>query len=305
MKLVIFGCGRIAHRIAESCLKVENLQLLGFASKDIQKARMYADRYGCKEAGNYEYFLDSEQVDSVYIATYNPSHYERIKEAILHHKNVICEKPMLSSLEENEELFALARENKVLLMEALKSVFLPIIRKTKEMLQKQEIGEIEQIYASFMRNGSHMENHWINDPRTGGALKDLGTYTIGTMNYLMGAEPVLIRKWTNGTASHSDTIAYVDLDYNGIKGRSEVSNSMDGNHTLIVYGTKGKIQIDDFWKTGKGLLISEKGELEINEELISDFYYELKHFTDLCDQHILESEIMNKEASDRILKITQ
>jgi len=207
--------------------------------------------------------------------------------------------------EENEELFALARENKVLLMEALKSVFLPIIRKTKEMLQKQEIGEIEQIYASFMRNGSHMENHWINDPRTGGALKDLGTYTIGTMNYLMGTEPVLIRKWTNGTASHSDTIAYVDLDYNGIKGRSEVSNSMDGNHTLIVYGTKGKIQIDDFWKTGKGLLISEKGELEINEELISDFYYELKHFTDLCDQHILESEIMNKEASDRILKITQ
>jgi predicted dehydrogenase len=52
MKLAVFGCGRIANRIALSALKVKEIDLVGFASKDIEKAKEYAKTYGCREYGD-------------------------------------------------------------------------------------------------------------------------------------------------------------------------------------------------------------------------------------------------------------
>ena len=189
MKLVIFGCGNIANRIARSCLLVKEIELLGFASKDIEKAKRYAETYGCREYGDYDHFLNSD-VDAVYIATYNPSHYELIRSCLEHHKSVICEKPMLSSVKETEELFDLARQNDVVLMEAMKSVFLPLNIKIKQLMHDGTIGKIEKVYASFMRKGNHPKDHWINEPMTGGALKDLGSYCVGTLDYLMNESPL-------------------------------------------------------------------------------------------------------------------
>ena len=45
MRLVIFGCGKIANRIAKSCKLVEGLDLVGFASRDINKAKEYCETY--------------------------------------------------------------------------------------------------------------------------------------------------------------------------------------------------------------------------------------------------------------------
>ena len=277
---------------------------MGFASKNIEKAKEYAEKYNCHEYGDYEHFLNSD-VDAVYIATYNPSHYELIKTCLEHHKNVICEKPMLSSLKANEEMFELARKNDVLLMEALKSVFLPLDIKIREMIKDKVVGETQEVYVSFMRAGHHGEDHWINTLPTGGALKDLGSYCIGTMNFLLDKEPVLLYKKSDETENKADTTAYVEVDYDGITGKASVSNLLDGDTTMVVKGSKGIIRADNFWKTGKGYYEIDGERFEIDEECISDFYYELKHFVDLVDQGIKESPIMSKKASDNILKITQ
>ena len=303
MKLVIFGCGKIANRIARSCKLVEGLELLGFASRDPQKAKEYCETYNCKEYGDYDRFLNSD-VDAIYIATYNGSHHELIRRCLEHKKNVICEKPMLFSIEENREMFELARKNDVLLMEALKSVFLPINIKVKQMVKDKTIGDIEEIYAAFMRNGSHDEDHWINDPETGGAMVDLGSYCVGTMNYIMGVVPELIEKRTDQTENRAESNGEAVIDYGGIKGRACVSNRKDGDCFLLVKGTKGYIKVDNFWKTGDGYYEIDDQRYELNEECISDFYYELKHFNDLVDSGMSQSFVMNESASENILKIT-
>lgn len=303
MKLVIFGCGNIAHRIAKSCKLVEGLELVGFASKDIDKAKQYSQLYECKKYGDYDYFLNSD-VDAVYIATYNNSHYDLIKKCLENKKNVICEKPMLFASKQINEMFDLAKANNVLLMEALKSVFLPIIIKTKQMIKDKTIGEIKSIYASFMRKGYHDDNHWINIKETGGALKDLGSYTIGTMNYLMDVNPEIISIETNETDTKADTIAHVELRYGNVIGKSSVSNSIDKDTYLLVEGDKGYIKIDNFWKSGNGEYEVNGIKYELKEEYISDFYYELKHFKDLVDNKIIESPIMSKKRSLDIIKIT-
>ena len=303
MKLVIFGCGRIANRIAEACKMVEGLDLVGFASKDIDRAKEYCEKYNCREYGDYDHFLDGD-VDAVYIATYNKSHYELIRRCLEHHKNVICEKPMLFSIEQNKEMFALARENNVLLMEALKSVFLPINKAVKDLVDDGVIGEVTFAFASFMRNGSHDENHWINDPDCGGALCDLGSYCVGTLNYVLDKEPELIAIESDRTDDKAETTAEAILRYDNIKARIMVSNSMNGENHLVLTGTDGLITVDNFWKTGKGYYDIDELGYELDEEFINDFYYELKHFNDLVDKGIKESEIMSEKASQDILKIT-
>lgn len=304
MKLVIFGCGNIANRIAKSCELVKQVELFGFASKNIEKAKEYADRYNVKHYGNYDNFLNDENVDAIYIATYNQSHFELIRKCIEKKKHVICEKPMLFSIKENSELFELSRKNNVLLMEALKSVFLPLNIKIKELIDNKTVGEIKEIYASFMRAGHHPENHWINELGTGGALKDLGSYCIGTMNFLMDEQAEIVSVETDETDQKADTTAYVNLKYGNVQGKAAVSNSIDGDCFLHITGSKGQIHADNFWKSGTGYYIVEGIRYEIDEELISDFYYELKHFAQLIEKGIIESDVMSQKASENILKIT-
>ncbi len=302
MKMVIFGCGRIANRIARSALLVKEIDLVGFASRDAGKAKQYAESYGCRDYGDYDHFLNSD-VDAVYIAAYNPGHHELIRRCIDAGKQVICEKPMLFSLEENKELFDYAKRHGVLLMEALKSVFLPSIIEIKRMIREGEIGEIRQIYASFMRCGSHDSSHWIHNPQSGGAFKDLGSYCVGTMNFLLDQTPKLIGLQSD-RGETAETTAYCELDYDGISGRAWVSNAIDGDTLLRISGTKGTIEVPDFWKQGKIFCEIDGVKQEKQVDLISDFYYELKHFAGLCEEGKTMSPVMSEEASQNILQIT-
>ena len=304
MKLVIFGCGNIANRVAKATKLVEDIDLIGFASKDIDKAKQYSEKYECLKYGSYEDFYHSD-VDAVYIATYNPSHYELICEAIKNHKAVICEKPVLHDPNLLTDVFDLAQDYNVTLMEALKSVFLPINIKVKELVQNKTIGNINYVSASFMRNGSHPDTHWINDLETGGALKDLGSYCIGTLNYLFDQEPIITNIETDGSLKHVDTTTSIDLLYGDIKGRINVSNSKDGDNSLTIIGDLGRIVVENYWKSGKGYYEINNNTYELNEECLNDFYYELKHFAYLVDNKILQSNIMSEEFSQGILAITK
>ena len=303
MKLVIFGCGKIAHRIAKGALLADNCELVGFASRDVEKAKEYSQQYGCKKYGDYNYFFNSD-VDAIYLATYTPGHYELIKECLNHHKHVICEKPMVNTIEKNDELFELAKTNGVLLMEAMKAVFLPINQKIKQMINDGVIGEVQYIEASYAKGSDFRPEHWINDLQCGGALRDLGSYCAGIMNFLMDKKPVITYKKTD-RGEIADRFAEVCVDYDGISGHIVASNSVTTTSALTVSGTKGVIYVPDFWKASKGYCYIDGQRTELNEEMLSDFYYEIRHFAELVDNKKLASPIMSKEASDNILIITE
>ena len=304
MKTVIFGCGKIANRVAKGFAHVTRNELVGFASRDLEKAKEYANTHGVERYGNYKDFLNDPSIDAVYICTYNLNHYELISECLKHHKHVMCEKPMALSVKENDELFELAKENNVLLMEALKSVFLPITNKVKQMINDKTIGEIHHIEASFVRNGDHPKDHWVNDVRCG-VTKDLAEYCIGTINYLLDKKPIIKYKYKNNTKTMSDNIGEFILNYDDIDAHVLVSNSINGDSSLKLFGTKGMIVIDNYWKTGNGYYILDGNKYEINEELISDFHYEIQHFSDCVNNNLLESPIMSKEFSHNLIEINE
>ena len=304
MKTVIFGCGTIANRIAKGFENVEGNELVGFGSTNTDRAKEYATKFNVKEYGTYDDFLKRDDIDGVYIATYNLNHYELIKKCILNHKHVICEKPMLSSIKENNELFDLAAKNNVLLMEAMKSVFLPINIQVKQMLKDKVIGEVQHIEASFVRGPKIEETHWIYDLKTGGALKDVGSYCAAIMNFMLDRKPTVTKLIKNNTETLADTNAEVLIDYDGITGHLLVSNEFSGDSALRIYGTKGYIVIPEFWKASKGYYVVDNHRKEIETEMKNDFYYEIAHFTYLVNNKILESPIMSRQFSNNILQIT-
>ena len=305
MKTVIFGCGKIAKRIAKGFSYVQSNELVGFGSKDINKAKAYADEFGKPLYGDYDYFLNNKDIDAIYVATYNLNHYELIKKCLQAHKHVICEKPMLSNIDDNNELFDLAKNNNCLLMEAMKAVFLPINIKVKQMIKDGVIGEVKYMEASFVRGPRHPEDHWIYDLKTGGASKDLGSYCAAIMNYMIDTKPNVVYKYSNNTDILADTITEINIDYDGVSGHLLVSNEITGDSSLNIYGTKGYIKIPEFWKVGKGYYVVDGERFELDEEMKNDFYYELQHFTDLINNNIYESPIMSRDASNNILIVTK
>lgn len=303
MKIAIFGCGIIANRIASSIKLVKELDFVGFASKDIEKAKQYAQKYQCPQYGNYQYFLDSD-VDIIYIATYNLSHYQLIKDCLNANKNVICEKPMLATKQQYQEVFQLAKQHNVLIMEALKSVFLPVIIKTKQMIEQGQLGQIKYASASFLRGESFPSDHYIYDLATGGATRDLGTYCVGTLNYILGKKPTYISHKWDRTKDKAEMDCQLKLDYQGIDADINVSFINEQPSYLLVQGDKGSIRIDNFWKNNKAILTIGNKETIVEEEMISDFYYEIKHFVNLVAENKKESDVMTLQFCLDMINIT-
>ena len=142
----IIGLGKIANKAAEtfSFLRQEGEKLTAVASRDYEKAREFGEKYGAEKFyGSYSEIFNDKDVDAIYISTPNNMHYSEIKEALLNGKHVLCEKPMALIPSEYNELYTIAKEKGLFLMEAYWVYFLPGAFALRDMYK--EIGEIEEI----------------------------------------------------------------------------------------------------------------------------------------------------------------
>ena len=177
----IVGLGKIANKFCDtlSFLKNEGENLVAVASRDLDKAKEFGDKYKAEKAyGSYSDLFQDEDVDAVYISTPNNLHNQEIKEALLKGKNVLSEKPITLKVEDTRELYETAEEKGLFLMEAYWVYFLPGAFKLREIYG--EIGEIEEIELSygFYSEGKRRERKFLSS-LGGGALLDIGIYNLG------------------------------------------------------------------------------------------------------------------------------
>lgn len=136
IRLGILGAGRIVARVMEDMQRVENVELTAIVARDLARAEEAAERYHIVNAyGSYLELAQSSEVDMVYIATPHPFHAEQAMLMMRHGKHVICEKPMAVNHHEVQQMIDCARENKVFLMEAMWTRFLPCVQELMRMIQ--------------------------------------------------------------------------------------------------------------------------------------------------------------------------
>ena len=245
----IIGCGRIANRFPAEADVVNGLKVV--AAYDIdgaaaeKLASSAADAVACSSA--QELF---ELVDAVYIATPHLTHYLYIRDAILAGKHVLCETPMVLKGNEAVELFALAEEKGVILMEANKTAHCPAFNHLMVMIKSGVIGDVVDIEASLSKLWYEQKTLREFDPeQAGGSLYELGSYPLLPVIRLLGCQYEnlnLYSRMEQGVDMYTKGV----LLYPHAVCSFKVGLGVKTEGNLVISGTKGYAYVPaPWWKT--------------------------------------------------------
>ena len=187
----VLGTAGIARgQTIPGMMEAENCALYAIAGRTEEKARAFQSQFGFEKAyGSYEELLADSRVEAVYIPLPNTLHYEWTKRALEHGKHVLCEKPLVPTAREAEELFRTADENHVLLMEAFAYLHSPFVKSIKEELENGTVGALRYIESQFITSDYDLSNIRMRKETNGGCTYDLGCYTTSMAGWMTGKEP--------------------------------------------------------------------------------------------------------------------
>lgn len=172
----------------------ENCNLYAISGRNLDKAEAFREKFGFQKAyGSYEELLEDPNVEAVYIPLPNTLHFEWTKRALEHGKHALCEKPLTPTAKEAEELFRIADEHQVFLMEAFAYLHSPFIAAVKEEIDRGVIGNIRYIESQFLTSDYDLSNIRMRPETKGGCLYDLGCYTTSMIQWISGKTPETVK----------------------------------------------------------------------------------------------------------------
>lgn len=246
VRVGIIGCGRIAKRFPLEANVVNGIKITAAYDRDFAIVLDYTEVYNVKACPTLEMLY--EEVDAVYIATPHLSHYELIKRSLQERKHVLIETPMVLNGEQAKELFELAEEIGVVLMEANKTAHCPAFNHLMVMIKSGVIGEVVDIEASVSQLLDKSGREF--DPlQAGGALFEQGSTVMLPIFKLMGINYKnlnLYSRMENNVDIYTKGVFRYDHAVCSFKAGLGVKT--EGN--LVISGTKGYAYVPaPWWKT--------------------------------------------------------
>ena len=246
MKIAIVGSGRIVPQMLDAMQTVAGYEVVAICGRSREKA----GRFGIPNVyTDYAEMLARPDVDFVYVALPNSLHFEAAKQALLAGKNVLCEKPFTSTVEQAEELFALAEERGLWIFEAISNIHLPNFRKMREILP--QIGPVRMVHADYDEHFGRYDEYLagadipvFTHEYEGGALRDINIYCLHIVLALYG-RPDAVYYAANAcgrnavATSGAATLTYRD----GMVAVCTASMDSDGLRGFFFQGEKGAIRV--------------------------------------------------------------
>lgn len=305
----IIGAGHISSKFAKALNSLENTELTAIASRDLIKAKEFANRFHIKKAyGSYDDIINDPEIDVIYIGTPHTEHRSNAELCITNGKAVLCEKPFAVNFKEAEFLISLAKYKDVFLMEAMWTKFLPATKVVKQWIDNKVIGDVKYINISF---GFRVEfdpfNRLFNPSLGGGALLDVGVYPISYVIHLMGKLPDKVVSSAYIGKSNVDEMNIIALHYSEgmLANISSAITANTGNDAVII-GEKGKIVVPNFWTAESAELYDESGKLidTFLQPFTSNGYvYEVEEVNRCIQEGKKQSDIIPHAATLDIMKI--
>lgn len=304
----IISTAQVVPRFVAGVKESMDGEVTAIASRQLAKAEKMAQELAIPHAyGSYEELCQSDQVDIVYVAVYNKGHYDAAKLALEHNKHVLLEKPFTMTSQQAKELFAIAEERHLFLMEAQKSVFLPITEQVVELLTKNTIGKVHWMEAVMAYpNIYHID--WFGSLEAGGGiLRGAGTYPLEYMQFLMKQTPKEFAGTMVFPPEKSDTQANLSVTFpDNTIGSVFVTVELDLPAGITLYGEKGKIYVPNFWKTKEAEVTYPDGRVEkIISPFESEFVFEVEHVNECLKQKRLTSPVVTKEMTLQTVRILE
>lgn len=245
LSMGIIGCGRIANKFAKEYSYVSGVKVTAVYDSNVQSAMQYGEAHNIALVA---LSLDElyANVDAVYIATPNTSHYELIKSSLKAGKHVLCENAMVTDSAQAKELFDLAESKGLVLLEAAKTAYVPAYNHLITMVKSGLIGEVVDIEASVSTLKKDKHARELNPELGGGCMYEMGSYPLLPIFKLMGTE-------YEGLNIYSRMSNDVDVYTKGVMRFSKAVCSFklgmgvktEGN--LVISGTKGYAYVPSPW----------------------------------------------------------
>jgi dihydrodiol dehydrogenase / D-xylose 1-dehydrogenase (NADP) len=248
----IVGAGGIAHKFADAVNNIDNASVQAVASTSLQRAKDFAQKHSISNHyDSYEQLYSNDMVDIIYVATTHNFHCMNTIDALKAQKHVLCEKPMAVNASQVKQMINSAQSNKVFLMEAMWTRFLPMMAEVRDIINKGTIGQPQILYADFGVNFPYDPQSRIYNPNlAGGALLDIGVYCLSFASMIFG-KPNNISSTVKMTKSSVDGCSTVILEYD--EGQVAIlfqALDLETPREAQIIGTVGSIKIHPHWMSG-------------------------------------------------------
>ncbi len=231
--------------VVPALLDAENCVVSAVASRDIAKARAFADRFGVPHAfGSYDEMLASDTIDAVYIPLPTSQHVEWSIKAAEAGKHVLCEKPIALKASEIERLIAARDDNGVLISEAFMVTYAPVWHKVRDLLKEGAIGDLKHVQGAFSYFNRDPDNMRNIPELGGGALPDIGVYPTIATRFATGLEPLRVQATVARDSDFgTDIYASVKAAFETFEMSFYISTQMAGRQLMVFHGTEGTIEV--------------------------------------------------------------
>ena len=256
----ILGTGNIAKTFAKAIKDTSVSNLLAVGSRSKESAELFSSKFSCIGYGSYEQLLDNKEINAIYIATPHPSHFELSYQALMKDKPVLCEKPISMNSSEALALFELAKNRKLLLMEAFMYRMHPQTDKIRQLIEENFKNKKIEIKASFGFRAEVEKNHRLLNPELGGgSILDIGCYPLSMARMIVGSangksfmDPESYEVQANLSEDGVDLSAEAKLMFSdGSKAYLSSSIKENLNNSVEVTDGKNTLIIKDPWHCGE------------------------------------------------------
>jgi predicted dehydrogenase len=275
LRVAIMGLGSYGTRVAEAMRESRRAKLVGVISGTPSKVTEWQTKYGIPAANcyNYENFDEIKNnlnIDAVYVITPNALHKDQSIRVANAGKHVICEKPMGVNAKEGQEMVDACKTAGVELLIGYRMHFEANTLEAIRMRKSGELGEVKffQGLSGFVIGDP---TQWRLDPvlSGGGAMMDIGIYSINGARYMLGEEPI----WVTAQETKTDPVKFRDgIDEtiqfqmgfpSGAVASCLSTYAMNGLDKFYLNGSKGWVEMQP--STGYGPIKgnTNKGPLEL------------------------------------------
>ncbi|CDN45977.1 Uncharacterized oxidoreductase YulF [Paenibacillus sp. P22] len=311
VRIGIIGSNFITETFIDAARRVPEAVVAAHYSRSAERGKEFADKHDIAlRFTELQEMADSDAIDAVYIASPNSLHAPQAIYFMQRGKHVLCEKPIASNARELREMIAAAKENGVLLMEAMKSTFVPNFSAIRDNLPK--LGRIRNYFASFCQYSSRYDRYKAGEvlnafkpELSNGSLMDIGTYCIYPLVALFG-KPLSVQASAVMLDSGVDGKGTLTLSYEGMDAVLVHSKISDSSLPAEIQGEDGVMLVTRISQPDSVVIRYRDGRPEedvTRPQSDNTMQYEIEEFTRLILGGKLESGINTFDNSLAVLEI--
>jgi len=247
IELGVIGSGRIANRFVAESKYVSGIDVEGVYNPNIESAKSFCEKnelnFYCDDFNDF-----ITKVDAVYITSPHLTHYNYIRRCLENGKHVLCEKPMVLSASQAEELYSLAESKGLVLKEAIKTAYCPAFPHLITVVKSGVIGKVIDVDVSFTKlcSGNVRE---LDPAQAGGSVTELGSYVLLPIIKILGMDYEQLHFYSY-FANGVDLFTKGLLLYKNATASFKVGLGVKTEGELIISGTKGYAYVPaPWWKT--------------------------------------------------------